>query len=62
MVKVVSELLILGIVGSPVPSLPDFREAELIFRHFRVNSCSGVAVPSPGTLRVVRILAIARRR
>jgi hypothetical protein len=52
MVKVSSEFLIIRIVGSPCPIFVHLWPRELILRHFRINSGSGIAIPAPSSTEI----------
>jgi hypothetical protein len=47
MVKVGSELFIIGVVGRPCPVLVHLWPRELVLRHLGVNAGSRIAIPSP---------------
>lgn len=51
-VKVTSELLKRRISLTPVPGSPDFREAETVKRHLRVDAGTRVAVEPPDAAKV----------
>lgn len=53
MLKVLSKVLVVGVVVGPVPSLPDFGPGQLILRNLRVYTRSRVAVPSPSTSKTI---------
>jgi hypothetical protein len=44
--------LIIRVVGSPCPIFVDLWPRELILRHLRVNSGSGIAIPAPSSAEV----------
>jgi hypothetical protein len=52
MVEVSSKLLIIRVVGSPCPIFVDLWPRELILRYLRVNSGSGIAIPTPSSAEV----------
>jgi hypothetical protein len=47
MIKVSSQLFVIGIIGRPCPVLVDLWPGKLILRHLRINTCSWISVPSP---------------
>jgi len=46
MVKVGAELLVVWVVGRPIPVFVYFRPTEFVLWDFRVDACAGVAVPT----------------
>lgn len=52
-IEVVAQVFVVGVVVGPVPCLVYLRPRELVLRDFGVDAGAGVAVPSPGTTRIV---------
>lgn len=58
--KIGTEVLVVGIVVGPVPGFPDLRPGELILRDLGVDAGAGVAVPAPGAAQAVASLEDGR--
>jgi len=48
-IKIATQVLIVGIIVRPIPSIVYFRPRELIFGNFGVNPSTRITVPSPST-------------
>lgn len=55
-IKVVTKVLIIGVIVWPIPSIVYLGPRELILGNFRVNASARVAVPSPSTSGIVACL------
>lgn len=53
MVKVRPDLLVIRVICCPVPVLIHLRPGELVLGDSRVDTCSRIAVESPGTSQVI---------
>ena len=53
MLKVLPQILVVGVVVRPVPSLPHFRPGQFVLGNRRVDTRSGLAVPSPSSSETV---------
>lgn len=49
MIKIVPQVLVVGVIVGPVPCIIYLGPRELVLRDFRVYTGTGVTVPSPGT-------------
>jgi hypothetical protein len=50
MVKVSTKISVSRIIARPSPGIVNLWPAEFVFRDFRVNTSTGVAIPSPSAL------------
>lgn len=50
MIKVSAKISVGRIVARPSPGIVNLRPAEFVFRHFGVDTSTGIAIPSPSAL------------